>query len=159
MLYEQEEAGMYSLSERWHLEATDEQRRELEALAHSRDRMEADRSRAVLGRLDGQTSPTIASGLRTRPEQVRHWCSLFAHGGVAALRARPHPGRPPKVGEPALATVAQILAEPSPPGVVWTVARLREEIRRRTGIDISEGHLGRLMKKKGACGGDGRGTH
>lgn len=149
---------MYSLSERWYLEATDEQRRELEGLAHSRDRMEADRARAVLGRLDGQTSPEIAKGLRTRPEQVRHWCSLFAHGGVAALRARPHPGRPAGTGEQALATVEQILAEPIPPGIVWTVARLRQEIRRRAGIDISEGHLGRVMKKKGACVGEGRGT-
>lgn len=149
---------MYRLSDRWRLEATDEERRELEELARSRDRMEADRARGVLGRLDGMTSAEIAKGLRKRPEQVRHWCCDYAHGGVDALRARPHPGRPSKAGEQALVLVQQVLDEPTPPGLVWTVARLREEVRRRAGVEVSEGHLGRVMKKKGVCAGDGRGT-
>jgi len=149
---------MYRLSERWHLQATDKARQELEKLARSRDRMEADRARGVLGRLDGRTSPEIARGLRKRPEQIRHWCCDYAHGGVDALRARPHTGRPPKAGEQALATVQQVLAEPTPPGLVWTVARLRKEVQRQTGVVISAGHLGRMMKKKGVCAGDGRDT-
>ena len=61
----------------------------LERLGRSGVRGEADRARAVLWSLDGETSVTIAARLGVRAEQVRRWRSAVRSGGVSALRARP----------------------------------------------------------------------
>ena len=53
--------------------ANEEQREALRALAHSRDRGEADRARAVLLTLSGWTSPRIAEAFGVREDTVRLW--------------------------------------------------------------------------------------
>ena len=147
---------MRNLSKRWQLEASDRDRHALTKLARSSNRHEADRARAILAVLDGMTSTLIAEILRVSPEQVRRWRGRFIRGGVAALHGRPHPGRPARKADQALTCIQHVLAQPAPPGVVWTVARLRDEVLRRTGISISKGWLGTVMRKKGGCAGGGR---
>ena len=75
--------------------ATDEQRAELMALAGSRDRGEADRTRAVLLTLSGWTSPTFAEAFGVREDTVRLWRSDFAKSGAEALEPSVAPGPPP----------------------------------------------------------------
>jgi hypothetical protein len=53
------------------LRASEEQRAQLEELAQSRDRGEADRARAILLTLDGWTSVRIAEVFRVREDTVR----------------------------------------------------------------------------------------
>src|SRR3954447_27090819 len=77
------------------LAADEAGRAELERLGRSAARREADRARAVLWSLEGETSPTIAARLGVRAEQVRRWRAAFRRGGGEALRSRPRPGRPP----------------------------------------------------------------
>ena len=55
--------------------AYEEQRRELVALSHSRDRGEADRARAILLTLSGWTSGQIAEAFGVRVDTVRFWRS------------------------------------------------------------------------------------
>lgn len=139
------------------LEATDGQRRALAALGRSGERGEADRARgAVLLSLDGRSSAWIGRALRVRADTVRAWRSLFARGGVEALRARPRTGRPGEQGAAALARAETILAEPGE--VVWTLPRLRAEIARRAEVSISTSRLSRLLRQRGASPGAGRGT-
>lgn len=138
------------------LEATQEQRAALAALARSAERGEADRARAVLWSLDGQSSALIGQVLQVRADTVRGWRGRFTQGGVAALRARPRPGRPGRQGALALACAAAILAEPGP--VLWTLSRLKTEIARRTGVMISVSRLSRLLRHKGASPGAARAT-
>src|ERR671939_841537 len=88
-------------------------RAELELLGRSAARREADRARAVLWSLEGETSPAIAARLGVRAEQVRRWRSAVRSGGVAALRARPRPGRTPRRREAALAVVREVLSAPA----------------------------------------------
>ena len=66
--------------------AGEEQRNALLTLAHSRDRGEADRARAILLTLSGWTSPRIAESFSAREDTVRLWRSEFARGGVEALK-------------------------------------------------------------------------
>jgi hypothetical protein len=75
--------------------AGEEQRNGLETLAHSRDRGEADRARAILLTLSGWTSPRIAEAFGVREDTVRPWRSEFARDGVAALKATVAPGPAP----------------------------------------------------------------
>ena len=69
------------------LTASTEQKRELEALAASRDRGEADRARAVLLTLGGWSSRRIAEAFAVREDTVRLWRSDFMRGGFEASTA------------------------------------------------------------------------
>jgi transposase len=135
----------------------DAARAELERLSRSAARREADRARAVLWSLDGETSAAIAARLGVRAEQVRRWRSAVRSGGVAALRARPRPGRAPRKREAALAVARDVLATPIADRPAWTLARLAAEVAARAGETISPGHLS-VVLRRGATAGAGRGT-
>jgi len=129
----------------------------LERLGRSAARGEADRARAMLWSLAGETSAAIAARLDVRAEQVRRWRAAFRRGGVEALRSRLRPGRTPRKREAALAIARDVLATPIAGGPVWTLARLAAEVAARTGETISAGHLS-VVLRKGATAGAGRGT-
>jgi transposase len=133
------------------------ERAELDRLSRSAVRGEADRARAVLWSLDGETSAAVAARLGVRAEQVRRWRAAARAGGVAALRSRPRPGRTPRKREAALAVARDVFAGPAADRPVWTPARLAREIEARTGETISPGHLSVLLRK-GATAGAGRDT-
>src|SRR5947199_7164635 len=95
-------------------------RAELERLGRSAARGEADRARAVLWSLAGETSAAIAARLGVRAEQVRRWRAAVRSGGVAALRSRPRPGRTPRKREAGLAVARGGLDGPAADRPVWT---------------------------------------
>lgn len=138
--------------------ATEDERKELEKLSRSPNRAEADRARALLRTLAGATAEEIGRGLQVRPDQVRRWRMQYRAGGVEALRSKDRHGPPARLAETVLPVVKQILSEPAPPGVVWTVPRIREEIMARTGEQISESWLRVVMVKKGGFAGVGPDT-
>jgi transposase len=135
-----------------------EQRTVLEELARSDERGEADRARAILVTLDGMSSVAISTMLRVRADQVRRWRKWFGRDGAEGLRSKPHKGREPVLADKALPVVKEILAEPVPEGVVWTVARLSEEVARRAQVKVSPSWLRVVMRVKGGFAGRGRGT-
>jgi transposase len=132
-------------------------RAELERLGRSAVRGEADRARAVLWSLAGETSAAIAARLGVRAEQVRRWRSAARRDGIGALRAHPRPGRAPRKREAALAVAREVLDGPAADRPVWTLARLAREIEARTGETICPGHLS-VTLRKGATAGAGRAT-
>lgn len=140
------------------LEATAEQWADLKKLARSSDRQEADRARGIMKTLQGQTRGQISEALCVTVDQVSRWRGQYQSGGVEALRAKERRGRPAVLAEAALPVVEEILSEPVPEGVVWTVARLAREVHRRSGVKISEAWLNVVMRKKGVSAGAGRGT-
>ena len=136
--------------------AGEEQRSALLTLAHSRDRGEADRARAILLTLSGWTSPRIAEAFSVREDTVRLWRSEFARGGVEALKATVAPGPPPAKTEAALRVVAPLLEAPVADRP-WTIPRLMAEIEAREGVKIGKSQLSKALRKKTSVGG-GRGT-
>ncbi len=103
--------------------AGEEQRNALLTLAHSRDRGEADRARAILLTLSGWTSPCIAEAFGVREDTVRLWRSEFARGGVEALKATVAPGPQPVKTEAALRVVTPLLEAPVADRPNWTIPR------------------------------------
>ncbi len=65
--------------------AGEEQRNALLTLAHSRDRGEADRARAILLTLSGWTSPRIAEAFSVREDTVRLTPSIIAPANMSAM--------------------------------------------------------------------------
>lgn len=134
------------------VEASEEQRGALRALAHSRDRGEADRARAILLTLTGWTSQRIAQAFGVREDTVRLWRSDFARGGVEALKATVAPGPVPLKTEAALRVVTPLLEAPVADRPNWTIARLRAEIEAREGVNISRSQLSKALRKKTSAG-------
>jgi transposase len=134
------------------VEASAEQRGTLRALAHSRDRGEADRARAILLTLTGWTSQRIAQAFGVREDTVRLWRSDFARGGVEALKATVAPGPVPQKTEAALRVVTPLLEAPVADRPNWTIARLRAEIEAREGVNISRSQLSKALRKKTSAG-------
>lgn len=141
------------MSGRSPLSTTEAQRAELQALASSRDRGEADRARAVLLTVAGWTSPRIAEAFCVREDTVRLWRSDFMKGGIAALKATVAPGPAPVKSEAALRVALPLLAEPVADRPNWTIPRLRGEIEAREGVQISRSQLSKALRKKSFVGG------
>jgi transposase len=139
------------------LVVNDAGRAELERLSRSGLRAEADRARAVLWSLAGESSAVIGGRLGVRPAQVRRWRGAVARDGVAALRSRPRPGRTPHKRDAALAVAREVLTAPAAGRPLWTLARLAREIEARSGETISPGHLS-VVLRKGAIAGLARAT-
>jgi transposase len=137
--------------------AGEEQKAQLEALAASRDRGEADRARAILLTLAGWTSARIAEVFRVREDTVRFWRGDFLRGGVEALKASMYAGPPPVKTEAALRVVTPLLEAPVADRPNWTIPRLIAEIKARERITISRSQLSKAMRKK-TSGGGGPGT-
>src|SRR3954470_1168944 len=114
------------------LAAGEADRAELERLGRSAARRGADRARAVLWSLEGETSPTIAARLGVRAEQVRRWRAALRRGGGEARRPPRGRGRTPRKREAALAVAGELLKGGAADRPVWTLARLAAEGAGRT---------------------------
>jgi transposase len=135
------------------LVATATQQAELRELARSDVRGEADRARAILLTLSGWTSERLAEAFGVTADSVRHWRQWFSEGGVEALRSTLAPGPSPVKGERALAVASAVLSQPVENRPNWTLPRLRAEIERQTGINISKSRLSILLREKGGSAG------
>src|SRR4051794_31092925 len=146
------------MSGRSPLLATAAQRAELQELARSDVRGEADRARAILLTLAGWTSPELAEAFGVTADSVRHWRQWFADGGMEGLRSTLARGPSPAKGEQALAVASALLDEPVENRPNWTLPRLQAEIARQTGLSISKSRLSILLREKGGSAGAARGT-
>jgi len=138
--------------------ATAGQITELQQLARSHRRDEADRARAILLSLEGWTSARLGAAFSVGGDSVRRWRTWFRDGGVEALRASPPPGRSPAKGDWAVAVAEEVLAAPVEDRPNWTLPRLQDEIEKRTEVRISKSRLSVVLRKKGGSAGGGRGT-
>jgi transposase len=139
------------------VKASEEQKAQLEDLATSRDRGEADRARAILLTLDGWTSAEIAEVFRVREDTVRFWRGEFLRGGIEAVKASVYAGPQPVKTEAALRVVTPLLEVPIADRPNWTIPRLIAEIKTRERVTISRSQLSKAMRKK-SSGGGGPGT-
>ena len=138
--------------------ADEEQRQELMALSHARDRGEADRARAIVLTLSGWTSGEIAQAFGVREDTVRFWRSAFLRGGIEALKKSVAPGPAPVKAERALAVAEEVLSGPVADRPNWTLPRLADEIETRAGVRISRSRLSVVLRQKGMSAGGVRAT-
>jgi transposase len=76
--------------------------------------------------------------------------SRFADEGYKGLKRRKAPGKPPVLSHIQMRSLYYILVDTTPdqqklPFALWTLAGVRECIRRRFEIELSKATLGRVM--------------
>jgi transposase len=85
---------------------------------------------------------------------VYSWLAKYREGGLEALKARPVPGRPPRLDGAQLRRLYGLIVGNDPRQLrfafaLWTRAMIRELIRREFGVRLSEVSVGRLLRKLG----------
>lgn len=110
---------------------------------------------AAVSRVNAGESPeVVAAGMGINRRQIYRWIEAFHYGGEDALKAKPIKGAPPKLDAKQMAKLARIVREKNPLQLkfeyaLWTLAIIRELIRREFAINISEVSVGRIMRRLG----------
>jgi transposase len=112
------------------------------------------RIRAVGQIQQGAHPDEVAAGLGMTRAAVYGWLAKYREGGLEALKARPVPGRPPKLSGSQLARLYTLVVSNDPRQLrftfaLWTRAMIRELIRREFGVRLSQVSVGRLLCKLG----------
>ena len=136
-------------------ELTDEEREEINRLAHARTAPArvVERARMVWLASQGQRVAAIAAELRLHPETVRLWLKRFNTAGLEGLQDAPRSGRPAtytpeQVGE----IIAAALSTPqhlSLPFGCWTLDRLEAYLNEEKGILIKRSRIDELLIAEG----------
>ena len=116
--------------------------------------LEAIRKRAVQQVLDGKKPEDVADAYGMNHRTIYRWLEKYHYGGWDALKAKPIPGRPPKLTASQMKWLANLVREKDPrqlsfPFALWTLSMVREVIRRELGIHLSEVSVGRILKTLG----------
>lgn len=115
--------------------------------------LEARRRRAAEYFQERKPPAEIARLMGVSLSSVKRWRTAWENGGVAALAAKPHRGRPTKLTEEQKQELVKILvAGPLAAGFktdLWTCPRLVEVIRKKFRVTYHPGHLSRILHDLG----------
>ncbi|MGB5775969.1 MAG: IS630 family transposase [Sedimenticolaceae bacterium] len=110
---------------------------------------------AAVKRVEAGESPEfVAQGLGINRRTIYRWLAAYHYGGEQALKARPIRGAPPKLNAKQMAKLSRIVRTKNPLQLdfefaLWTLAMIRELIKREFDVRLSEVSVGRLMKRLG----------
>jgi transposase len=112
------------------------------------------RIRAVQQIQAGAHPEAIAEALGLARSTVFAWVAKYRDGGLDALRARPVPGRPPKLSDAQLQRLYTLIVGTDPRQLgfrfaLWTRAMVAELIGRQFGVRLSVARVGRLLRTLG----------
>ena len=116
--------------------------------------LEAVRIRAVAAVKSGARPEDVAKNLGMTRSAVYGWVALAREGGTEALRAKPVPGRPPKLSGPQMRRVYELVVGNDPRQLsfdfaLWTRDLVRLVIMREFGVSLSVVSVGRLLRTLG----------
>jgi transposase len=116
--------------------------------------LEAMRLRAVDAVESGVHPEDVAASLGMGRGTVYGWLAKYREGGRDALRARPVPGRPPKLTGEQMRRLYTLITGSDPRQLefafgLWTRDMVRELIRREFRVSLSAVSVGRLLRTLG----------
>lgn len=98
----------------------------------------------------GWQQKDIATALGVTPGAVSQWMGVADAQGQGALRAHPHPGRPPALTPDQRRQIPELLSHGAEAygfrGEVWTCPRLRQVIEGEFKVSYHQSHVARLLK-------------
>jgi transposase len=116
--------------------------------------LEEMRLRAIDAVEAGQHPEDVAATLGMHRKTVYGWLARYREGGRPALRARPVPGRPPKLSGEQLRRLYTLITGTDPRQLqfefaLWTREMIAELIRREFHVKLSLSGVGRLLRRLG----------
>jgi transposase len=120
----------------------------------SHETLEELRIRAVQAVEAGESPEQVVALLGFSRPRIYEWLASYREGGIEALRAKPIPGRPRKLDAKAIRWIYETVTTKNPIQMkfefaLWTRDMVRELIRQRFHICLSEVSVGRLLRKLG----------
>lgn len=121
------------------------------AARRTKDSDQARRLLAIALVLEGASRTEAARVTGMDRQTLRDWVMRYNAEGVEGVRDRPRSGRPPQLTADQLVELER-LVEDGPDidvhGVVrWRCVELRAEIKQRFNVEVSERHVGRILKQ------------
>jgi transposase len=116
--------------------------------------LEVMRMRAVDAVAAGVHPEDVAASLGMGRGTVYGWLATYREGGKGALKARPVPGRPPKLTGEQMRRLYTLVVGTDPRQLqfafaLWTREMVRTLIRREFGVSLSAVSVGRLLRTLG----------
>ncbi len=116
--------------------------------------LEAIRIRAVERVEAGESPEVVIRVLGMSRARIYEWLAAYREGGDEALKAKKLFGRPPRLTGKQLDRLYRIITTKNPlqlkfPYALWTRSMVREVIRDKFGVRLSDVSVGRLLNKLG----------
>lgn len=116
--------------------------------------LEAIRIRACEQIENGARVEDIVASLGFNRSTVFGWVAAYRKGGAEALRAKPVPGRPPKLTRAQMRMLFTMIAGSNPAQyqldfALWTRDLVRQVIAKQFGVELSVGSVGRILRGLG----------
>ena len=116
--------------------------------------LEAIRIRACEQIENGARVEDIAANLGFNRSTIFGWIAAYRNGGAEALRAKPVPGRPPKLTQAQMRMLFTMISGSNPAQyqldfALWTRDLVRQVIATRFSVDLSVGSVGRILRGLG----------
>lgn len=119
----------------------------------SPEELERRRVRAIRLLQSGHQPVEVASLVGVDRRSVRRWNRAYRQAGDEGLRAKPVPGRPPKLDARAKKRLERILLQGAKaagfPTDLWTCPRVAQLIRESFSVTYHVDHVGRLLRDLG----------
>jgi transposase len=119
----------------------------------SPESLEARRRRVVTFLKQKLSLHEIARRIGCHASSVLRWRNALRTGGLEALKAKPAPGRPPRLTAQQKVHLVRLLAEGAMAHgyrtELWTTQRIAALIERRLGVHYHRNHVGKLLHHLG----------
>jgi transposase len=128
--------------------------KELDGRKLSHETLEELRVRAVKAVTAGESPEKVIKALGLSRQRIYVWLAAYREGGLDALKAKRLFGRPPKLDARAMRMIYRLVTTKNPQQLkfefaLWTRGMIRDLIRERFRVRLSEVSVGRLLKKLG----------
>ena len=120
----------------------------------SHDTLEEMRRRAVMLVQEGQSPEIVGQALGLNRTTIYDWLARYRRGGWDALKAKPLPGRPPKLDGKKLRWIYRTVTQKNPmqlkfPFALWTREMVAVLIRKKYSVSLAANSVGRLLARLG----------
>jgi transposase len=119
----------------------------------SPEELERRRRRAIALLQQGLTPVEVARHVGVDRRSVRRWRASHERAGQAGVRAKPVPGRPPKLDARHRAQLERVLVRGAEaagfPTPLWTCPRVADVLRRQFSVRYHVDHIGRVLRTLG----------